>query len=1089
MKNIIIFVLYTKCNYFCIQTTLVMMYYKIKTHFCSCRAACSVRILCVVPLLFLMSCFAFAQESIQVTGRVIDGGDSKPLAGVTVKVEPSGEMTATAEDGTFSVYATAPDLLVFSYFGYNTLQIKVDGQTQFNVSLEQSFENLDEVVVTGYTSQRKQDIIGSVSVVDMKSVKAVPSGSAMQALQGQASGVNVVTSGVPGASSNIFVRGISSFGDTQPLVLIDGVQADLNNISADDIESIQVLKDAGAAAIYGVRGSNGVIIVTTKKGKTGQPSISYDGYYGVQMPLPGNPFDLLNSQDFARVVLTADPNNPLFANGMPDYLYAGPGVSGAVSEGDPAVDPSKYFVDPINTANNYQIQRVNKNGTNWFQELFKPAPMNSHNLTASGATERANYLFSIGYIDQQGTLLETYLKRYSGRVNTSYKVSDRITIGQNANVFYRESPGFGNQAEFGNLAAVYKMMPIIPVYDIQGNYGGTFAGPSLGSNQNPVAMQKRSSDNTNRSWNVVGNIYAEVEFLKSLKARTSIGGTVTNNHLQSFNYTQYENRQGNTSPNSYSESSNFRNLLMWTNTLTYDQIFGKHNVTGLIGTEYIRNNGRGVGGSSQRFTTTDPNYWILGNGTTGVTNFSNAFENRMFSVFMRLDYGFDDKYLIGATVRRDGSSRFGSERRYGIFPSFSLGWRLSEESFMKDLTWLNELKLRGSYGILGSQNNVSPDNAFTLFGGGYGNAYYDISGTSNSVQQGFIQTRIGNPMAGWEENIVSNIGIDLTVLQNKLDISAEYYKKSINGLLFTQSLPGTVGGAQAPVVNIGDLQNKGIDVAASYRDNINPDFQFSVGVNFTTYKNEVVSIPEPGYFDVANLQGMGALVRNQVGQEVSSFFGYEVIGLFNSTEEVSESPAQTGAAPGRFRYRDVNNDGVITPEDRTFLGSANPDFTYGVNLGLNFKRFDLGAVFYGSQGAEIVNTIRSYTHFYGGYIGNKSNVLLNAWSLENKNTTVPVIEAGTSLSTSGALNSYFIEDGSYLRLRSLTLGYSIDSQLLQRIKMQRLRVYLQAANLFTLTRYTGLDPELGGSSQAFGIDYGNYPNNQRNFLLGLNFSF
>ncbi|ACT96454.1 SusC/RagA family TonB-linked outer membrane protein [Dyadobacter fermentans] len=1032
-----------------------------------------------------------AQTSKEIKGVVLDSLSQTALPGVSVVLKGTTSVgTTTDANGAYSLaLPTDASALVFSFVGYASQEITIGNSSNINVNLRPDSQALNEIVVTGYSSQRKQDITGSVSVVDMKALKSVPAGSAVQALQGQAAGVNVISSGVPGASSNIFIRGVTSFGNTQPLVIVDGIQADLNNISADDIESVQVLKDAGAAAIYGVRGANGVIVVTTKKGKSGQPTVTYDGYVGVQRPLQGNPFDLLNSEDYMKVVNIANPNNSLFRNGMPDYLYAGPGVAGVAKEGDPAVDPSKYFLDPINTSKNYLIQKVNKQGTDWFHELFKPAIMTNHNLAVSGGNEKASYLFSLGYIHQKGTLIETYLKRYSARINTEYRISKRIKVGENVNIFHVDNPGFGNQSEFGTLSAVYKMMPIVPVYDIRGNFGGTFAGPDLGSNQNPVAQQKRTLNNRNSSWNIVGNAYAEVEILKNLTARTSFGVNINNPYSQSFNYTQYDNKQGNSSPNSYSESASYNNMITWTNTLGYNRQFGKHSLQVLLGSESIKSMGRSVGGASQRFFSTEFDYLILGNGTSGVTNFSNAYVNSLFSIFSRVDYAFQDKYLIGATIRRDGSSRFGSRSRYGTFPSVSLGWRLSGEEFMKSVNWLNDLKLRASYGVLGSQNNVAPENAYTLFGGGYGNAYYDITGSSNSVKQGFIQTRIGNPNASWEENVVTNIGLDATILNNSLDFSFEYYKKSINGLLFTQPLPATVGGAAAPVVNIGDIQNKGFDVALTYRGRVGNGLQYSIGTNITAYKNLVVDIPSPGYFDGVSQQGMGTLVRNKQGEEVSSFFGYEVIKLFNSDQEVAEAPAQTGAAPGRFRYRDVNGDGVITPEDRTMLGSPNPDFTYGLNLGLNFKGFDFSAIFYGSQGAEIVNTIRSYTHFYAGYIGNKSNALLNAWTPENTNTTVPKIETGATLSTSGALNSYFIEDGSYLRLRSLILGYTIKPGILQKIKVSKLRLYAQAANLFTITKYSGLDPELGGSSSSFGVDYGNYPNNQQNFLFGVNLSF
>lgn len=1029
-------------------------------------------------------------EDVTINGTVISREEGMPLPGVNVSVQNSSTGAVTDFDGNYIITAPEDGTLVFSYIGFITKEVPVESRAVINVSLATDAHSLEEVILTGYSTQRRKDITGSVAVVDTEALKSAPVNSAAQALQGQASGVNVINSGVPGADSKILIRGVSSFGDTEPLVIVDGVQGDLNNINASDIESMQVLKDAGAAAIYGVRGANGVIVVTTNKGKTGEPVFSYESYYGLQLPLSGNPFNLLNSQDFSEVYNIANPQNSLFANGMPDFLYAGPGVSGAAMAGDPAVEPSNYVFDPINTADNYLIQEVNKVGVNWFQELFSPAQTMNHNLTASGGTDKAKYLFSLGYLDQRGTLIETYLKRYSGRVNTSYEFGENFRIGQNLNILYEDNPGFGQQSQFGVLSAVYKMMPIIPVYDIMGNYGGTFAGPSLGSNPNPVAQQKRTLNDRNHFWNILGNVYAEVDFLKNFTARTSIGGNVNQRYNQNFSFTQYENKQGNTLPNSYSESASYNNTIIWTNTLTYSNSFHKHNVELLIGSEIVEKTGRSVAGSSEQFFSTDYNYLILGNGTSSITNFSSAYTNSLFSLFSRLDYSYDDKYLIAGTLRRDGSSRFGSERRFGIFPSVSLGWQINEEKFMKSIDFINNLKLRGSYGVLGSQNNVSPENAYTLFGGGYGNAYYDITGSSNSVQQGFTQTRIGNINTGWEENVISNFGFDATLFNHKLDVTLEYYKKSINGLLFAQPLPATVGGADYPVVNLGDIENKGIDASVTYYGNLNNSLDFSINTTFTSYENKVIDLPEPGYFYSGGFQGWTSIARNEEGHPVSSFFGYDVIGLFDSDEEVAESPIQSGAAPGRFRYRDVDGDGKITPEDRTFIGDPNPDFTYGMNLGLKYKNFDFSTMFYGSQGGEIVNTIRSYTHFFGGYVGNKSNVLLDAWTPENMESTVPIVENGTTMSTSGTLNSYFIEDGSFFRLRSVILGYTLQPTILEKLGINRARIYAQGTNLFTITKYSGLDPELaGGSSSAFGIDYGGYPTNEKNYLLGFNISF
>lgn len=1044
--------------------------------------------ICIWVLSMLMLTTLAASAQTRISGTIAEAGTRAPIAGASVNINGSASGAVSNQDGSFSVSAKRGDVLVFSFVGYQPQEIIVGDQSTYDVFLSKATAALDEVVVTGYTAERKKDITGSVAVVDMKSMRSIPTGSATAALQGQASGVNVISSGVPGGGSFVFVRGLSSFGNTSPLVLIDGVQGNLNNVNAEEIESIQVLKDAGSAAIYGVRGANGVIIVTTKKGKAGRTKVTYDAYYGTQRPLPGNPFNLLNVDDFTEVMKTAYPNAVLFKDGLADFMYGSPGGSGIAMAGNPLVDPSRYNLDPEVSSRNYLIQEINKSGTDWFHETFKPAPMTSHTLSASGGSDKSSYLLSLGYFDQQGTLIETYLKRYSVRINTLFTPSKNIRIGENAYVYYLDNPAFTNQGEYAVIAQVYRMMPVIPVYDIRGNYGGTFAGPDLGGHSNPVAIQKRTVNNRNHNWNVTGNVFAEADFLRHFTARTSIGGAIDNGYSQGFAFTPYEASQGNSNPNAYSEGASYGSTLMWTNTLSYSNAFGDHSVKALIGSEAIRSTARSVSGGRQGFYSTDYNYLILNNGTLNISNSSAGSKETLFSLFGRVDYAYADKYLLSGTLRRDGSSRFGSANRFGVFPSVSLGWRLSSESFMTGVEWINDLKLRASYGILGSQNNVSASNPYSLFGGGYTDAYYDMTGTGNSVIRGFYQTRIGNAYTGWEKNLVTNIGVDAAILNNRIIFSMEYFKKAVNGLLFSEPLPATVGGAAAPVVNIGDIQNKGVDVSLTYQDKIGSDLGFSIGANITTYQNKVVYTPDPGYFDGSGINSLGNMVRNQVGQPLSSFFGYEVIGLFRNAEDVAQSPAQTAAAPGRFKYKDTDKNGSITPEDRVFLGSPNPDFTYGLNLGLTYKGFDFGAVFYGSQGAELVNTVNAFTHFLGE-IGNKSNVLLNAWTPENTSTNVPKIEGVRNFSTNGAMNSYLVEDGSYFRLRSLILGYTIKPGALKKLGISSWRIYAQGVNLFTITNYSGLDPEIGGSSSSFGIDYGNYPNNQKNFLFGINLSF
>lgn len=1022
----------------------------------------------------------------KIRGRVLNE-TGEPLVNVSVLVKNTQIGTTTGQDGAFAINARRGNVLQVSFVGYQTQEIPLGNKTDLNIVLSAGLNTLTEAVVTGYSTQRKKDITGSVSVVDVKNMKSVPTGSGEQALQGMASGVTIISSGVPGGESNIFIRGISSFGSTQPLIIVDGVPAGLRDININDIETVQVLKDAGAASIYGVRGSNGVVVVTTKKGRSGEPTLSYDTYYGTQIPLGGNVFNLLNSQEFATLVKKVNPGTTLFANGLPDYLYAGPGVAGTGMEGDPAVDPSKYVFDAANPSNDYLIQKVNKQGTDWFHEIFKTAPMQSHNLTASGGTNKSKYLFSLGYLNQQGTLIETYLKRYSVRVNTQYTIKKNVRVGENAYVYLKQTPGFGNQSTDNVISFAYRSMPIIPVFDIKGNYGGTWAGPELGNAPNPYAAQSRTTLNKNSSLSVVGNVYAEVDILKHFLARTSFGGTVSNGHGTWFSPNAYNDKEFHNGINSFSENSNNDNSWTWTNTLTYSNTFAKHNLKVLAGSEAINSNGRGISGSASNFFSTRPAYLLLSNGTTNIRNSGYAYDVSLYSLFSRLDYSYNDRYLVSATVRRDGSSQFGPAKRFGVFPSFSLGWRVSNEGFMKNVRQINDLKLRGSWGKLGSQNNVSANNAFTLFSSDFQNSYYDINGLSTNPVQGFYSFTNGNPLTGWEEDIITNIGVDATVF-NKIDLSVEWYKKSINGLLFSQPVLLTAGGAAAPVINIGDIRNKGWDVSANYRGGRSNSLQYNIGFNVTAYKNLVVNIPGE-YFDAAS-SALGNLVRNQVGHPVGSFFGYEVERLFKDERDVASSPTQQDAAPGRFKYRDVTGDNKITPDDRTFYGNPNPDFTYGINLGASYKGFDLSALFYGSQGNDVFNHVRYYTDFFGSFIGGKSrNLLYNSWTTQNVNAKTPVAELTNTFSTSGTANSYYLENGSFFKCRSLIIGYTVKPALLQRLGISRLRVYMQGANLFSITKYTGLDPELTGSSSGFGIDFGNYPNNQKSILFGLNVSF
>jgi TonB-dependent starch-binding outer membrane protein SusC len=1054
--------------------------------------------------LLLLSFSLFAQTTI--TGRVLGNTDKQPIVGATVQVKGGKSATLTGADGSFTITSSQKvSALIVTIVGYEMLQVPVKGNSVGDVFLNTTATSLNDVVVTGYTTQKKKDLTGAVDVVNVKDMKSIQAGSPEQMLQGQASGVTVITSGAPGGPTNVFIRGVTSFGDTDPLYIIDGVPLSFHDINANDIESVQVLKDA-SASIFGVRGSNGVVIITTKRGKSvGKPTLTFDGYAGVQIPLSGNPFHLLNSQELANALWKADitsgnvdttthlPSSQQYGGGatpvLPDYI-----TPGGAKAGSPAVDPAKYNVDyskgPI-----YQITAANKNGTDWFHELFKNAPIQSYNVGLSGGSDRSTYFFSMGYFNQQGTLIDTYLKRYMARMNTTFALTKGIRVGENFYAFYLNNPQITYFGE-NTINYDYREQPIIPVHDSQGNWAGS-NGPELGNSPNPVANQERTAQNRGNVWNIMGNAWGEVDFLKHFTFRTSIGGNINNQYSWQFTYHTYENAENNGS-NGFTEQASYGSYWDWLNTLTYSNSWGKSNLKVFAGTEAIDQYGRGIQGTRINYFSDNTNLWTLSNGDPkGQTNGSGVGQGSLYSLFAQGIYSYNDRYLLTATIRRDGASVFGANEQYGYFPAFSAGWILTQEDFMSSLSWLNFLKLRVSWGKMGNYSNVSPTNQFTLYSAGAGTSYYDIAGTSNSTVLGFRASQYGSPNTGWEEDVITNVGMDAVLIKNKIEFTIEWYKKKINGLLFQDNAAATSGafqssepGAQAPAVNIGDVQNNGIDMSLTYHANLSPESKLNITGIFTTYTSKVISIPNAGGYFTAGGSRIGDFVRNEVGHPIGAFYGYQVIGYFADASDVTKSPTQQDAAPGRFKYADINHDGKIDATDRTFFGNPNPKFTYGINANATFKNFDFTALFYGSYGNEVVNYTRYWTDMWASFQGNKSiNLLYNSWTPTNLNPKAPILENASTFSTNTVPNSFYKENGSFFKMRSLIIGYTIPSASLKSVGIDRLRVYLQGSNLFTITGYQGLDPEIGGSSSNFGIDYGSYPGNQKSYSVGLSVTF
>lgn len=1051
-----------------------------------------------------------------IKGKVTSG-KGMALPGVSVNIKGTRIGTTTDASGNYSINVTGPDaVLVFSYIGFTGREIPVNGQTVLNAQLTEELTSLGEVVVVGYSTQRKKDLTSAVSVVNVGEMIKQPTASVNNLLQGQASGVTVLGSGQPGEEPQVRIRGVNTFGNNNPLYVVDGVPTQsISDLNPNDIETMQVLKDAGSASIYGSRASNGVIVISTKKGK-GKVQVAYDAYYGTQRPKGGNVWNILNPQEMADLKHLAqtnsgvtDFNDPLYGTGsayiLPDYI-----LPEGAKEGDPSTDPSLYNVKPLFTSPDeynafYRITRANKEGTDWYHEIFKPASITSQNVAVSGGSDQGSYLFSANYFNQQGTLINTYLKRYTVRSNSQYNVSKHIRVGENMAYSITNNPQIAGLSGDNAIGHAFREQPIIPVHDIMGNYAGTYGG-DLGDAYNPVAMLERTQNNKSADNRLFGNVFAEADLTDFLTLRTQFGGESYNGNSHSFNYPMYENGE-NTTINSYAESSYSGYNYTWTNTLSFNKTFNKHRLKAVIGSEYFKDRYSTMSGTNQGYFSFDPDYTNLSTGSGPKDTNSYRTSSTLFSLIGRIDYSFNDKYLLGATIRRDGSSKF-LDNKYGWFPAVSAGWRLSQENFLKDVKWITDLKLRGGYGVMGNQVNVTGGNAYTTYGSSIANSYYAING-GNTVVSGFYQNQIGNPAAKWEKDINSNFGFDATLFGGHIDISADYYRKKIVDLLYNPEVLGTNGAAAVPFVNIGKMKNDGFDISLSGNTKVGRDLKLNATATITTYRNTIQKISgDADYFDVDSRRFDGSsIIRNQVGHSISQFFGYKTDGFWNSQAEIDAANTkvstasgdvndvfQTDMGVGRFKYSDTNGDGKITADDRTFLGNANPDFSYGLNLGASYKHWDISLFFYGVQGNSIWNQVKWWTDFAPSFNGAKSKTALyDSWTPSHRDAKAPIQETANSFSTNAVPNSYFVENGSYLRLKNAQIGYTLNSARLLKAGISKLRVYVSGANLFTVTKYSGVDPEIGTSSEtgqqtAYGVDDGSYPS-QRTFLLGLNVTF
>ncbi len=1029
-------------------------------------------ILSLLLLGFALS-FSYAQQR-TVTGTVTSE-DQGALPGVNIVIQGTTQGAVTDVQGNYSISVPGSDaILVFSFIGYSTQAIPVGNQTTIDVLLEADVTSLDEIVVTAYATQKKKDLTGAVGVIKAEELTQMPQSNVTQAMQGRVAGVTVTQDSRPGQSGKVRIRGFSSFQNNDPLYIVDGVPTgDINTLNPDDIESMSVLKDAGAASIYGSRASNGVIVITTKKGSSGGINVNYNMYAGTQSAGSG-PDNMLNSQEYMN---------------LQGLVYDNDGTS----ENHPIYNPEGGAMALPSWAAD----------TKWYDEVFRDAGIQNHDLSMSGGNQNSKFYASLGYLDQKGVVNTNWYKRYSVRFNSEFNIKDRVTIGENINVVHRSDNGTSANGSENTalMMGVYRSQPIVPVFwnhgtfdglshtFEDGDYGGTGIAPRLGNGENYHATQVRNADDIWTNLRILGNVYANVNIIEGLDFKTSFGGSIYNSYGTNWTSSTYENSE-NTATATYRESSNMGGEWTWSNTLTFSRQMGDHSLLAVAGYEAGKYGSRrdvdatGAGYFSDAFSyrTVSTASSLLGAGSGYWT------PRTLVSQFARADYNFRDKYYVSGTVRRDGSSVFGSESKYGVFPSVSAGWRISEENFMSGASWTNDLKFRGGYGTMGNQLPVSPSNQFYLYGGSPGQSFYDITGTTSSSMQGFRPTRIGNPDAKWETQVTTNIGFDWVMFDRKLELNFDWYTKQSSDLLYNPELPGTAGAASAPYVNVGEMRNTGMDIQLIYRQ-IWGDFSLEANATITTIKNEIVSIAEGyDYWDAGGSR-IGSFNRNEVGYGMGDFFGYNVVGLFADQGAVDAAATQDGAEAGFFQYEDVDGSGAIDPEDRIHLGSPIPDFTYGLNLVLGYKGFDLTAFFYGSQGAEAFNYNKWWLDFWPSFQGQKSTDLLNSsWTPSNTGAEIPKASNKSNFSTNTVSNSYYVEDASFFRMKNLQLGYTFDKAMLGNV-FQSVRLYIQGTNLLTVTSYSGMDPELASFNDDYmGVDEGNLPA-VKQFLFGVSLGF
>ena len=1065
----------------------------------------------VVGLLFSYGT-AQAQET-QVSGTVTSVTGER-LAGVTVQVRGTDNRTTTDANGRYSITAPSDGVLLFALIGYKGGARTISGRPTIDVALDAAVAVLDPVIVTGYTAQRRGDITGAVaSVGNIEGTAQQTGASVLQRLDGRVPGVQVENSGSPGSRTTVRIRGVSSFQNNDPLYIIDGTPVQdtyLNWLNPNEVGSIQVLKDASAASIYGTRANNGVVIIETKKGRPGSRQVTLDVRTGVATPTKGyNDILELNSLRYFDVVRVAYQNSGqavptnIYGNAnnpsVPVYIFPNNCVPNPCTN----VDPSTYAVTP----DGQRLIMPGSAGTDWWDAVFGAGQYRDANLSMSGGGDDNAYHVSFSYLDQEGTAEFNRLRRGGARVNTTFNVG-RVRVGENIAVSREQRYGGIDDNQIGENNIVGKnifMQPVVPIYDIRGNFAsGKSTG--LGNNSNPLKIAHTGRNNINTNDRIFGNVFAGVDAGRSLSLNTRFGFNLGQGSFHGFAPATPEDREP-TSINSITENYNLFTEWTWSNTLTYSRAFSQHNLSVLLGQAAAAGRSRFEQGDCSNLLNTDVDSRYIDDALCDPSTknvFSSGGRSALLSVFGKADYNYAERYYLNLTVRRDGSSRFGPSNRWGTFPAVGLGWKLSRESFLANNSTFSNVMLRFGWGVTGNEN-IPPGRTASQFGGGRGDTFYGIGGGGTAIQPGFKVTRIGNPNLKWEEQQSINVGLDLEFLQGKGSVTLDVYRRNTNNLLFDPRLPATAGSASPPIVNIGKMRNVGYDFSAGYRGNLGSGTLWSATLNVSGYSNKILQIDDQGtvfFFGPpeADVREQNAVI-NQIGFPIGSFYGLVADGYYLDSADAAPF-ASSGARAGRIKFRDLNGDGLITAADRGVIGSPHPDFTGGLDLAVRRGAWEVSATVFGSFGGEIFDA-QKYWYVFRYFDTNvradrlENSVVLNAQGrVTNPGAKYPRLDNGDLFSRQ--YSSYWLEDGTYVRLRTLQLAYNLPPALIRWIPAAR--VYVQAENLFTITGYPGLDPSLPAAftastndgldrrDQARGIDQGVYPSN-RTITIGITTTF